>query len=139
VRERTAAGFILARVVDGTPLYLLLQSAEHGDWLPPKGHTDAGEDALATALRETAEEAGITDVRLVRDFVRDAVYEVTTARRGSYRKRVTWLLGTTGTTEIARSAEHKAAGWFPLREALSLVAHEQVREILREADARLNS
>lgn len=37
-------------------------------WGFPKGHIDEGEDAETAARRETAEEVGITELSLVREF-----------------------------------------------------------------------
>ena len=39
--------------------YLVLRSAKHGEWGPPKGHADKGETDVETALRETFEEVGL--------------------------------------------------------------------------------
>lgn len=138
MKTRTAAGFILARMVDGEPLYLLLRGATSGDWLPPKGHADNDTDTVEeTARRETAEEAGITDLEVVPGFERSIEYEVNTARRGRYHKKVTYLLATTGTSEVTCSDEHSEAGWFSIKEALAKIVFDQMREVLRAADAYL--
>jgi len=34
----------------------------------PKGHIELGEDAVTAAMRETKEESGITDLKLVKDL-----------------------------------------------------------------------
>jgi bis(5'-nucleosidyl)-tetraphosphatase len=133
--SRTAAGVILA-TVEGGRLYLLLRSASHGNWLPPKGHTDGGEDAAATALRELREETGITDVRLVPGFEREIEYDVDTPR-DSYRKHVTYLLGITDQTGVTLSGEHDDAGWFALDEALARIPFKAMRQVLKDCDARL--
>ena len=125
--ERTAAGFILANLAKGEPRYLLLRSARTGDWLPPKGHTDAGETTLETALRETAEETGITDVQLVEGFEQTIEYDVQTRKRGNYHKKVSYLLGTTPTTEVECSDEHSEAGWFSIEDALAAITFDQMR------------
>jgi len=138
MKTRTAAGFILARMVDGEPLYLLLRGATSGDWLPPKGHADNDTDTVEeTARRETAEEAGITELEVVPGFERSIEYEVNTAKRGRYHKKVTYLLATTGTSEVICSDEHSEAGWFSLQEALRKIGFEQMREVMRAADAYL--
>lgn len=128
---------MLVRIVDGEPFYLLLHSTNSSKWLPPKGHTDGDEDALTTALRETAEETGITDVEVVDGFERTIEYEVNTRKRGNYRKRVTYLLATTNATNVQRSEEHDDAGWFPLMDAMARIEFEQMREVLRQADKTL--
>jgi len=138
MKTRTAAGFILARIVDDEPLYLLLRGATSGDWLPPKGHADNETDTVEeTARRETAEEAGITELEVVPGFERSIEYEVNTARRGNYHKKVTYLLATTGADQVTCSDEHSDAGWFAIDEALARIGFEQMREVLRAADAHL--
>jgi len=45
----------------------VLVVSQHGDsWSLPKGHVDAGEDAISAAKREITEESGITDLQLVK-------------------------------------------------------------------------
>ncbi|MBZ0136347.1 MAG: NUDIX domain-containing protein [Planctomycetes bacterium] len=132
---RTAAGFVLANIDHGV-MYLLLRSARHGAWLPPKGHTEPGEALLAGALRETREETGIESVRVVDGFERSFEYDVS-GKRGKYRKRVTYYLATTDQTRLALSDEHDDAGWFALDEALARVQYQQMRDVLKQADAFL--
>ena len=57
-----SAGFIVYRQAStpGAPIeFLLLQSSGRKNWGAPKGHVEAGEEAYAAAVRETAEEAGV--------------------------------------------------------------------------------
>jgi 8-oxo-dGTP pyrophosphatase MutT (NUDIX family) len=44
---------------------LMVQHASLQRWLQPGGHADGDEDILRTAIREAAEETGVTDLRLV--------------------------------------------------------------------------
>ncbi|MCB9894529.1 MAG: NUDIX domain-containing protein [Planctomycetes bacterium] len=136
-KVRTAAGFILANFDDGEPRYLLLRGTRVGDWLPPKGHTDDDEAPLQTALRETEEEAGIREINVVEGFARTIEYDVETRNRGAYHKKVTYLLGTTNNTNAKCSDEHSEARWFTIEEALEKIAFEQMREVMRAADAYL--
>ena len=57
-----AAGFIIYRQMRAKTEYLVMQTSygEH-HWTPPKGHVDSGESDYETAVRETAEEAGIRE------------------------------------------------------------------------------
>ncbi|MBX3458773.1 MAG: NUDIX domain-containing protein [Planctomycetes bacterium] len=136
---REAAGFVLACMDGGSPHYLLLRSAAHGTWGVPKGHLEPGESALAGARRETLEETGIDDLRVVQDFTRVIQYEVETRKRGRYLKRVTYFLALTPKMLHVQSDEHAESGWFTLEEALSRIDFEQFKQVLREADAHLHS
>lgn len=50
-----STGFVIAYVEGGTPLFLIIQQ-EEGHWGLPKGHPNHGEELLAAARREVAEE-----------------------------------------------------------------------------------
>ena len=56
---KRAAGLLIFRRVNDVFEYLMMQTS-YGNhhWTPPKGHVDPGESDMATALRETKEEAG---------------------------------------------------------------------------------
>lgn len=137
MKTLNASGFILARLQDNEPRYLLLRSARHGGWGFPKGHADPGEDDLATARRETLEETGIDDVTLVEGFSHRSEYDVRSGKRGSYHKVVTYFLGLAGQAAHMLSDEHNQAGWFTLPEALPKLGFEALRDALVKADAWL--
>ena len=137
-KERTAAGFVLACEAGGQRRYLLLKNARHGAWGFPKGHSEDDETPMETALRETREETGITDLRVIDGFeVRDS-YLVHTPKRGDYRKTVTYFLALTPTAKHVQSHEHVESGWFELDEALAKLAFPTLQKTLKQADARLN-
>lgn len=138
-RERTAAGFILACPQPAPPRYLLLRNALHGTWGFPKGHSEKGESLMETALRETAEETGITDVGVVQDFEFSDSYEVNTPRRGAYRKTVTYFLAVTPSTAHVQSREHSESGWFDFDDALTRLKFPALKQALRQAKARLEA
>ena len=74
--DERAAGIILFRRSKAACEFLLLRNAKHRSWGFPKGHTDAGESPLETARRETLEETGIVQVRLVETFHETITYTV---------------------------------------------------------------
>lgn len=127
-----AAGFLVAQVRDGQARFLLLRSARHGTWLPPKGHVDAGETLLEAARRETLEEAGISDMRVVEHWQREVRYEV-----DGRSKRVTYFLAVVESDAHTLSEEHNDSGWFTLDEVRGRVTFEGVRQAFRDAAAEL--
>jgi 8-oxo-dGTP pyrophosphatase MutT (NUDIX family) len=84
---RRAAVAILLSPLDGEPAYVLTRRAltlrrGAGNYALPGGAVDAGEDAIAAALRETAEELGVVLPReaalgLLDDFVTLSGFVVT--------------------------------------------------------------
>jgi 8-oxo-dGTP diphosphatase len=53
-----ACAFTAVRDITGR--LLLVRRCDTGDWELPGGHVDPGESAAGAAVRETAEESGIT-------------------------------------------------------------------------------
>jgi ADP-ribose pyrophosphatase YjhB (NUDIX family) len=62
-RTQSAGGVVLNP--DGD---VLVVNQRGNSWSLPKGHIDPGEDALAAAKREIAEESGVTELEYVRDL-----------------------------------------------------------------------
>ena len=58
--KRLSAGIVLARQQQGEWYFLLLRAYRNWDF--PKGMVEAGETPLEAAIRETAEETGITEL-----------------------------------------------------------------------------
>jgi 8-oxo-dGTP diphosphatase len=122
-----ASGFVLFR--RDTPFrYLTLRNAKHGDTGLPKGHLEPGETAAAGALRETAEETGITDVRPNRWFQRKIRYP-----SGRGMKEVTYFAAETTSRDVRLSREHDLAEWLDLDHALASIRHENLRTVVRDA------
>jgi len=65
--EETSAGIVLFRKEDSKNLFLLLHYPS-GHWDFVKGKMEKGETTHETAVRETKEETGITDVNFLDGF-----------------------------------------------------------------------
>ncbi len=107
-----AAGFLLM-VREPQPQFLLMQHADR--WDLPKGHAEADEDILQTALRETEEETGIEAqaIEVDPDFRFVTEYRVVGKKRGTYDKRVTYFLGFLKTKPKIKATEHLGHRWWP--------------------------
>lgn len=103
-------------------------------WGIPKGTVDPGETHDETALKESWEEAGLRG-RLVGDAI------------GAYRYR---KLGATLTVEVYlmevrtlddtwQEAHLRERRWFPLHEAVELLAGHPVRPLLEQARSALSA
>jgi 8-oxo-dGTP diphosphatase len=119
-----AAGLLLRRGHGGAHRWLLLRARKHGEWGFPKGHADPGEDDLACALRECAEECGIALLAV------DGIPRRLRYRLGDGRlKQVTYFPARTATSAFALSREHRDGGWFPAREVLDRLPHPSLRAL----------
>jgi bis(5'-nucleosidyl)-tetraphosphatase len=128
-----AAGFVLSREgPDGEPEYLLLDAVRDGAPGFPKGHADDGEDDLETALRETREETGLSDLAVDRWFRSEISYRV--RKGGGYRwKTVVYFRARLRSGEVRLSDEHSAFSWNDLPDAMGRLSFDSLRETLWKA------
>ncbi|MDJ0974733.1 MAG: NUDIX domain-containing protein [Planctomycetota bacterium] len=131
-RKKTACGFVLVREQDGAIEYLLLTNRERQEPGLPKGHAEKDEPELETALRETEEETGLTDLEVADRFRRELIYPAT--RKGqTYEKTVVYFLARLGSGEVRLSKEHSEYEWAPLERALYALPFPNLRNVVREA------
>ena len=136
-RNERSAGFIIFRNDDdGRRLYLLLDYGRFWDY--PKGHVEEGEDDLAAAVRELAEETGIRDAQRVDGFAHELKYFFR-KKKTLVRKTVAFFLAESHTKKIKLSREHAGFAWLPFDDALKRVTYPSSRKVLEAADAFLNA
>jgi 8-oxo-dGTP pyrophosphatase MutT (NUDIX family) len=118
--------------------YLLILDA-HGNWGFPKGHVEGNEVPLATARREVAEETGLDDLILRGDL--DVIDWFFRARRSLIHKFChLFLFESPGAPARPQLDEGiTACTWYPLEEALQVIAHENSRNVLRKASEAIHS
>lgn len=121
-----ASGLLLRRETGGRRAWLLLRNRKRGEWGFPKGHAEDGEDDIACALRECAEETGIALVAL------DGTPRLLRYRLGDGRlKQVVYLPARTAQQHPVLSREHDRAGWFDARGVLDRLGHDSLRTLFR--------
>lgn len=127
---------MVVRFAGSEPRFLLLRA--YGYWDFPKGEVEPGEDPLATARRETAEETGLQG--LVERWG-DAFRETEPYRRGRKIARYYLAESTGGDVELPVSPElgrpeHHEARWASYDEARVLLV-ERLRPVLDWAVERV--
>ncbi|MFN7990578.1 MAG: bis(5'-nucleosyl)-tetraphosphatase [Candidatus Micrarchaeia archaeon] len=127
-----SCGIIIFRLAGGVREYLILHY-EEGHWDLPKGHVEAGESEIETAIREAREETGITDIRPIPGFRERLEYRYLRDGR-QMEKEVIFFLGRTGTAEVRLSEEHTGYEWLDYRKAMLRLTYENARGILEKAD-----
>lgn len=115
--------------------YLLLDYGRHWDFA--KGHVHPGEDDLAAARRELAEETGLADSYVAPGFQHEIVYFFRDRRKGLIRKTVVFFLAEVPGRDVVLSHEHVGFAFLPFEQAVKRVTYPSAREVLRAAHAHL--
>jgi len=143
-REKSA-GAIIYRKEDGVNHYLLLHYPT-GHWEFPKGHIEQGETEEQTVLRETEEETGIKDLKIIPGFKKYIKYffrqykeNVSEKDRRAGKtpwvfKLVVFFIGETQQKEINISPEHKGFLWLPFDAAVKRTTFKNSKKLLTEAN-----
>jgi 8-oxo-dGTP diphosphatase len=105
---------------------VVVHRPRYDDWSLPKGKLDAGENALAAAVREVCEETGL-QVVAGRRSVR-TTYEVAAGpKHVDY-----WLMQAVGGAAFTPNDEVDELRWLPVADASALVTHPHDRAVLAD-------
>jgi ADP-ribose pyrophosphatase YjhB (NUDIX family) len=108
-------------------------------WGLPKGGVEAGETPAQTALREIAEETGMSGV-VEGDLGSIDYWFYARDRGGRIHKTVHYfLVRATGGSTDAHDHEVREARWVEVGEALGLMTYPNEREMVRKAAAALGA
>lgn len=122
-----AAGGVVWRPADGGGIEIaVVHRPRHDDWSLPKGHVDAGEHALQTALREVEEETGL-DVVVGRRGLTTRYAVDGAPKRVEY-----WVMRCVGGT-FAANDEVDELRWLPPPAAAALCSYEHDAEVVADA------
>jgi len=145
-KEKSAGAVVFRR--ENNQIYYLLLHYQSGHWDFPKGHIEAGEDDIATVKRETKEETGISDIRIIGGF-REMIkyfFRVNYHLKKEDKLKVPWTfkmvvfyLAETKIKEVKISEEHTGFMWLPYEESLKRLTYKNAKEILKKANGYLVS
>ena len=128
MREEVSAGIIL--INDNKDFLLLNYPSKHWDFV--KGKMEKDETPLETALRETKEETGISDVEFIDGFKEEIEYNFY-ADNQEIHKKVIFFLGKTKTKDIILSHEHLDFIWLDFDNALNKITYKNAKNLLRKS------
>lgn len=129
--EETSAGIVLFRKENSKILFLLLHYPS-GHWDFVKGKIEKDETNHQTALRETKEETGITDVTLIENFEEWIKYNFQ-FQGELVHKKVVFFLGETKKKEISISHEHLDYVWLNYVDAMEKTTFDNAKTVLTKA------
>ena len=109
-----------------------ISSRGGGHWDFPKGHIDAGETEIQTALRELEEETGMSNANVI-DGVRDTISYTFSGGQERIGKEVIFFLATTKESKVILRHEHIDYSWLDFDSAFSRLTYDNARQVLRNA------
>jgi len=129
--EETSSGVVLFRKENDKILFLLLHYPS-GHWDFVKGKMEEGETPHETAIRETQEETGITDVKFLDNFEEWIQYNF--QYQGELvQKKVVFFLGETKTKDITISHEHLNFTWMDYTTAMEKTTFDNAKTVLSKS------
>ena len=133
--DETSAGIVLFRKEDLKNLFLLLHYPS-GHWDFVKGKMEQGESIHETALRETKEETGITDISFVENFEEWIKYDFQYMGE-LVHKKVVFFLAETKTNKVKISHEHLDYAWMDYNTAMEKTTFDNAKTVLTRAQSLL--
>lgn len=130
-KERSAGAVIFMEKPDGNRFLLLNYPTGHWDFV--KGKIEQGETLHQTAVRETKEETGISDLEFVEGFEEKINYNFQFEGE-LIQKEVVFFLAKTKTQTVNVSHEHLDYIWLDYENALEKVTYQNAKNILSKAN-----
>jgi len=137
MREQKSAGIVLFRNDSDKNGFLLLNYPQ-GHWDFVKGKVEEGETPHETALRETKEETGISDIEFIDGFEEYVEYDFR-FKKENIHKKVIFFLAKTNEKNIKLSHEHNDYLWLEYNDALKKTTFENAKNVLTKANEFLSS
>lgn len=133
VKRQVSAGGVIVREQDGTFEVALIGLRGGSVWCLPKGLVEAGEDPEVTALREVREETGLVGRPLgklgeIEYWFYDKEEQVRIRKTVHF-----YLFECIGGRVEDHDFEVEEVRWYPVQEALRLMAYRNEREVVERA------
>ena len=137
MRTETSAGIVLFRNISNENEFLLLNYPQ-GHWDFIKGKMEKNETPRETALRETKEETGISDIEFIDGFEESVEYDFR-FNNENIHKKVIFFLAKTNEKNIKLSHEHNDYIWLKYDDALKKTTFENAKGVLSKANEFLSA
>ena len=132
-----SAGIVLFRRDSSKNEFLLLNYPQ-GHWDFVKGKLEQNETPHETAIRETREETGITNIEFLDGFEESVEYDFR-FKKENIHKKVIFFLAKTSEKNIKLSHEHNDYIWLKYNDALKKTTFENAKNVLSKANEFLSS
>lgn len=132
-REKSCGALVYRKKDDKQPELLLIKHRFGGHWSFPKGHVEAGENEVETALREVGEETGLR-IDLLDGFRECVEYYP----KPNVKKQVVYFLGYAADDRVHKQDEEVSeVKWLALDDALNAVTFKNDKNLISRAKSFL--
>ena len=138
MRTETSAGIVLFRSTSNENEFLLLNYPQ-GHWDFIKGKMEKNETPRETALRETKEETGISDIEFIDGFEESVEYNFRFNNENIHKKVIFFLAKTETLQTVSLSHEHNDYLWLAYNDALKKTTYGNAKNVLSKANELLLS
>ena len=128
----TSAGIVLFTNNSNKNEFLLLNYPQ-GHWDFIKGKIEQNETPHETALRETGEETGISNIEFIDGFEESVEYDFR-FKKEEIHKRVIFFLAKTDEKKISLSHEHNDFIWLEYDDALKKTTFRNAKNVLSKTN-----
>lgn len=135
MKKERSAGIVLYLEKPKENLFLLLNYPT-GHWDFIKGKIEQGETEHQTAIRETKEETGISDIEFVDGFEEKINYNFQFEGELIY-KEVVFFLAKTTTENVTVSHEHLDYTWLNYKNSMEKITYQNAKDVLSKANQLL--
>ena len=132
MREQKSAGIVLFRNASNKNEFLLLNYPQ-GHWDFIKGKVEQDETPHETALRETKEETGISDIEFIDGFEESVEYDFR-FKKEDIHKKVIFFLAKTNEKKIILSHEHSDFVWLEYDNAIKKTTFRNAKNVLSKTN-----
>jgi 8-oxo-dGTP pyrophosphatase MutT (NUDIX family) len=137
MKKEISAGIILYNnELDEKEFLLLKYPGGHWDFV--KGKMEHSEQPMQTAIRETKEETGITDLEFIDKFKEEISYTFF-INGEEIDKKVIFYLAKTNSVKIKISHEHLDFVWLNFEKAIEKTTYQNAKIILTKANSLLQN
>ena len=138
MRTEISAGIVMFRNISNENEFLLLNYPQ-GHWDFIKGKMEKNETPRETALRETKEETGISDIKFIDGFEESVEYDFRFNNENIHKKVIFFLAKTETLQTVSLSHEHNDYLWLAYNDALKKTTYGNAKNVLSKANELLLS